>query len=695
MKKWWIEEQPLLINAIQVRVKKGSDTAVEEYVAPWGFDSEQLYYALEIGDEKNGKMLYYDEEKCGEVLEHHLQTAKKHGLREIVYTNNHVINYDIAREHPEFFQIKKDGTPMMAYGDYNLVCVNPEGPFTANMLKDIRGLCSHDIDGIFLDGPLMFDGGCYCPTCQATYKKRYGRSIFEASDAEVQAFRVDLVTEHIKAIRETIHSVNPEILLYCNNSALRPDITASNTRRVYDYVDMVGAEAGFFIPTMTFSGLWQAPAFMKHLECFVGDPRTANKPMVNFFSDNESCWTDYIHSEEETKLMYQRTLANGANVWFGVHFDPMDAINQPALTAIKWLNALVKNNKDVYKPTKTCARVALMWSEDTANHYSSSVEESDFTEGGRAAGFSQRGDHRAAFFAVVDALQRAHIQYDVVDEYRVRRGDLAAYSALILPGVACMADDVAAAITDYAKAGGAVLGNFDVAMYDEKGNFRGNSALAEVFDFVGEGKAMGTVNAYCYREGEHPYLSRITNLFTPTPDLAMEWQFGKNTEILMKSTYPMVSRYGIMDLEHKFPAVTAAACGKGKSCYIGGTWGETRTARNLGDFGWIVCSFCEANAAPVVRSEGVGLYELVLRRSADRFFLHAVNLTGEMERPIRARVPLHDVRVTLNLDGFDVDGTGRTVSTLCGTELKDLAVNGAEISFTIPTLAEYEVVVIG
>ena len=45
-------------------------------------------------------------------------------------------------------------------------------------------------------------------------------------------------------------------------------------------------------------------------------------------------------------------------------------------------------------------------------------------------------------------------------------------------------------------------------------------------------------------------------------------------------------------------------------------------------------------------------------------------------------------------DGFDVDGTGRTVSTLCGTELKDLAVNGTEISFTIPTLAEYEVVVI-
>ena len=189
-------------------------------------------------------------------------------------------------------------------------------------------------------------------------------------------------------------------------------------------------------------------------------------------------------------------------------------------------------------------------------------------------------------------------------------------------------------------------------------------------------------------------LARVTNLFTPTPNLAIEWQFDDKTDVLMKSTYPMASRYGIADLTKKFPGVTVRATEKGTACYVCGTWGETRTERNLYDFGCMVSDFCRMTSRPVVEAEGVGLYELVLRRSADRFFLHAVNLTGEMERPMRARVPLHDVRVTLNLDGFDVDGTGRTVSTLCGTELKDLAVNGTEISFTIPTLAEYEVIVI-
>lgn len=692
--KWWVKEQPLLINAIQLRVKKGNERAVRDYVAPWGFAVEQLYYPFEVGEEKNGKMAYYDEKKHGAILEEHLKTTKELGLREIVYTNNHVVNYDIAREHPEFFQVKKDGTPMMAYGDYNLVCVNPEGPFTRAMLEDIRGLCSHAIDGIFLDGPSMMEGVCYCPTCQKTFARKHGHSIFEASDREMRDFRVDLVTDHIKAVREAIHSVNPEILLYCNNSALRPDVTGNNTRRVYDYVDMVGAEAGFFIPTMTFSGMWQAGAFMKHLECVVGDPRTANKPMVNFFSDNESCWTDYIHSPEETKMMYERTLANGANVWFGVHFDPMDALEHPSLQVAKTYNALVNENRDVFAPSKTCARVAIMWSEATANNYSSSVEESDFTEGGKAAGFAKRGDHRAAFFATVDALSRAHIQYDVLDEYSIKGGALDSYATLLLPGVACMSNELAGIITAFVRNGGAVLGNFDVAMYDENGAFRGESALSEIFGFAGEGKVFDAVNAYMFREKDHPILSRVTNLFTPTPDLATEIPFAEDVEALMKSTYPMASRYGIMDRDKKFPSVTVHGCGKGSACYICGAWGESRTARNLNDFGWMVCSFCESTAAPVVESEGTGLYELVLRRQSDRFLLHAVNLTGEMERPVLARVPLSGVKVRLNLDGFDVKKDSYTVSTLRGTKLADLAVNGQEVSFTLPTLADYEVVVI-
>ncbi|MBQ8173952.1 MAG: beta-galactosidase trimerization domain-containing protein [Clostridia bacterium] len=693
--KWWVREQPLLINAIQIRVKKGDEAAVREYVAPWGFDTEQLYYALEVGDEKNGKMVYYDEKKHGTVLEEHLRVSKQFGLREIVYTNNHVINYDIAQEHPEYSQIKKDGTPMMAYGDYNLVCVRPGGAFHRAMIEDIRGLCSHDIDGIFLDGPLMFEGGCYCPTCQAAFEKKYGHSIYEGTAIELREARLDAVTDHIREIRETIDSVNPDVLLYCNNSALRPDVTGNNTRRVYDYVDLLGAEAGFFIPTMTFSGMWQASAFMKHLEGIVGDPRTAGKPMVNFFSDNENGWTDYMHTPEETKVMYQRTLANGANVWFGVHFDPMDALQFESLQAVKRLNALVKNNKDIFKPSKTCARVALMWSEDTANNYSSSIEESDFTAGGRSAGFAARGDHRAAFFAAVDALSREHIQYDVVDETGIREGRLASYGSLILPGVACMSGTVASAVIDYVKDGGAVLGNFDVAMYDELGCFRGQSALSEIFGFRGEAKIMDAENAYMYREGEHPLLENVTNLFTPTPRLAAEWQFDEKTNVLMKSTYPMVSRYGIMDKENKFPAVTERACGKGTAYYVCGTWGETRTERNQYDFGCMTASFCRATSAPVVTSEGVGLYELVLRRQADRFLLHVVNMTGEMERPMRARVPLRDIKVKLNLDGFDVKKDAYVVSTICGTKLEDLEVNGQEISFTIPALAEYEVVVIG
>ena len=110
---------------------------------------------------------------------------------------------------------------MPAYSVYNLVCVNPHGVWHKNFLKELEALCKHDIDGVFLDGPVMRDNGCYCETCRADFEKRFGHSIFEATRIELQTMRIESVTQHIKEAYETVKRMNPEIALYLNNSALR------------------------------------------------------------------------------------------------------------------------------------------------------------------------------------------------------------------------------------------------------------------------------------------------------------------------------------------------------------------------------------------------------------------------------------------------------------------------------------------
>jgi hypothetical protein len=42
------------------------------------------------------------------------------------------------------------------------------------------------------------------------------------------------------------------------------------------------------------------------------------------------------------------------------------------------MNEFILGHKDIFGPSKVCARVALMWSQNTANNYASSVGDSDF-----------------------------------------------------------------------------------------------------------------------------------------------------------------------------------------------------------------------------------------------------------------------------------------------------------------------------
>ena len=163
-------------------------------------------------------------------MDAYVKKAHAHGIREIIYHNTHSINEETAQKHPEWLQLTKDGKPMEAYSIYSLVCVNPNGPWHKNFIKELECLAKHDIDGIFLDGPIMRDNGCYCDTCRADFEKRFGHSIYEATRIELQNMRVETATRHVKEAYEIVKRVNPEVAMYLNNSALRVNLTGSSTR---------------------------------------------------------------------------------------------------------------------------------------------------------------------------------------------------------------------------------------------------------------------------------------------------------------------------------------------------------------------------------------------------------------------------------------------------------------------------------
>jgi hypothetical protein len=159
-----------------------------------------------------------------------------------------------------------------------------------------------------LDGPILHK--CYCPACSKEFKAVYGKPITETSYGEHLSSNVDGITDFMKEIYGIVKSVNPELMLYINNSALRADVTGSNTRKVEPYVDTVIFIAGDYKPR-----------------------------------------SFYMHTYHETKLYYAQSLANGANVWYGIQ-GPFDQMNTEGGKAAIEMNAFINKHKDICAGSK-------------------------------------------------------------------------------------------------------------------------------------------------------------------------------------------------------------------------------------------------------------------------------------------------------------------------------------------------------
>lgn len=690
-KHWWQQGEPLLIGGVQVALGD-RDWIIDNYISKYGFNVEFGVHALSGG----GFIVNYDDDRDREGIIKHAKKAHEYGIREVIYTNTHVLSLENSRQHPEWCQINKEGKPKIYYGIYSATCVNPDGAFHKNYLEELKKLCQLDIDGIYSDGPVMRREGCYCEACQARFEKRFGHSIFEATRLELQTMSVETVTQHIKEVYETIKSINPEIAYFINNSALRADITGSNTRKIYNYVDILEAEGGFHAAELG-RGIWSMSACSKHLECFAGDPRYSDKAIICDLSANMSGISEYPHTATEIAFGYSQIFANGANIWFGPHFKAEEFAKTENALMAKEMNGFITQNKDVFAPSKTCARVALMWSQDTANNYASSVADSDFVAA-KKSGFTDRGDHYVSLITAFDMLVRNHIQFDIIDETSILNGTIDNYDSVIFPSVACMSDQVAEKVLNFVRSGGSVLGNFDIGLYNEDGSYADKPKLAELFGLCGTPeikKGINVSSTYYFKQKDDSIINNLSLYKIPGAILNVKWDVADNAEVIMNANQPKKSVYEAIPLENMYPAVVKNCYGKGTAYYISGAFCEfVAEERNIPDYSKMVADFCNLTSKPVVETDSAGLYEVVLRRQENRFILHVVNITGAMARPLEKIVPLYNVPFKLDLNGFGIDKKDYSLKSIRGANPENITFEAGKISFTLDKLDAYEVIVI-
>lgn len=686
--KWW--ERPLRISAVQCNYGEDSFEILKNTVVKGAFNTEQLLHLT-----AEGHMSFYEEQLHGEKLDRYLAEAHKYNIKEIIYINVHCLLKKYRDEHPDWIQLDREGNEIKAYDVHYFNCINSN--WFDYFLNNLKKLCTHDIDGIFLDGPVIASNGCYCKACQDKFFKLCGKSIFEASQDEMMLFKIDSVTEYVKKTSQTAKSVKPGVLIYLNNSALRADVTGNNTRKVEPYVDLLGAEGGFIWVDRNIS-LWHAGSMAKFIE-----NQAKGKPTVIFFAGDHKPHSYFMHTAAETKIIYAQSIANGASVWYGIH-GPTWMMNSPGGKAAIDMNKFHAANEEYYFKTKPLSKVALMWSMDSANYYASSVATSDFTQAQQVGTITRKkGNHYKAFMGFYEMLSRSHIQFDVIDEFNVKEGSINKYDLVILPTCGCMCDQTIKGIKDYVKNGGNIISTYDTGFYDQKGKFVGPERLGDVFgiesaDEIVEYKIAGT--AYQRVKEDHWCSKGLDSTLIPSPTLAIKTIPSSKAEIVSTYLEPMEGRYVALP-DKSYAGMIINSYGKGTSIYIAGTIGEYYNEKTHPVLRQLVNNIVRRLSSPVLDSDTLGSVEFVLRyqniedvncTSKKRYILHVINMTGDMGRPIEKIAPLYDVNVILHLD-INVAQVRSITDTARYSELKFSQV-GNEVKITIPKVDVYEVIVI-
>lgn len=667
--KWY--EKPILLAAVQCNYGEDSYKILKNHVVGNNFNSEQLLHL-----NATGHVSSYEEDRDGEKLDKYLKYASEHNIREILYWNVHCVYEESILENPSWKQCDKHGEAIRAYGNQYLICINT--PWIDTYYKNVKKLCNHKLDGIFLDGPVFMHNGCYCEYCQKAFKKQFNKEIFNAQYKEFLQFRTNSITNMIKNTYEIKEKLNSDIRLYINNSALRADVTGSNTTKVYPYVDFLGTEGGFCHIKKDFDYTFTT-SHAKYIET-----KANGKPYAVFIAGDAKPYSYIMHTEDETRRLYQLSLAQGANLWYGIH-GPTKMMNSKAGRIIKKLNTFITLNEKHFIKTKSDGNIGLIWSDATANYYASSVVKSDFTDKQEIGDSNKKGNHHESLLGFVDILQRGHNQYDVLDQDCILDKRIYNYQTLILPTYACMSEEEAINIKEYVKQGGNLIATFDTGMYDEWGTKRDIGILDDVFGIKRKELITYSDNGVAYGE----FTNNIEEYIFPHSGSSWELDLKKGTKVLGKVSYEMPGRY-VAYPDKFYPCMVESKFGKGSVVYISSTISEVYSTWCNSNLRVWLQSQIDILTKKRITTNAPQSVEISLRKQihTGNTIIHIVNMTRGPGRPLEETIDVHDIDLLIS------DVKAKSVTGIYTSKKYNFENTNNGLKVKIDKLTDYEVLVI-
>lgn len=651
-----------------------------------------------------------------DLIREYLPYARKYGIAVIAYLNMHWFSYEFGAQHPDWEQVNAEGIQYghlhPLYGSGTTFCVNsPWREWASEMISEAM---KTGIDGVFLDGPVVFPECCYCSSCRAKFLKRYGENIPLVEDwadeswKDFVEFREDSMAEFLRDCREEVKAVNPDGVIFLNAGSWHAGAwrVARDIEKVGPFQDFNGAEAFFHPgPSAHILHFWATAA--KHL-------MAADKPAVVFSHHTMGSWHYVPLPPMEAQLAIAQTTACGANPWIAVFDYALDNSRSLAMKPIHEIQTFLDKNEQYFLDSKSQADVALLFSRQSATFYISrwgavfgqqgGGQErdliADVSSGPQIEDLKKRKRvcddlHGNSYLGYFTALTREHIPFDVVLDKDLAYERLKRFRVLILPNAACLSDAQIAAINEFAAAGGSVLAEFETGMYDERGNIRLGAGLNGLLGITNVSGAMSPAygEEYIKVNRTHPVTQGFNDgqLIARMP-FSLQVTLSASAASLAVFMNQIGQLYAPLGGESEYPALIVSDNPTGHSVYLSGLAGEFYGRYRMREYQALIANALHwLRRAPMdieVKCPATIQVELRHQSKPSRALIHLVNNTGDMQRPVAEVIPVRDIHIQLRRK--DVK---RVRALWTGRELEFHQTNETCL-FALPELGVYEVITV-
>ncbi|MBN1541135.1 beta-galactosidase trimerization domain-containing protein [candidate division KSB1 bacterium] len=661
-------ERPMRIAALQCNFESDNIAVVDTW-KEMGFNVEQLFHPM-----ADLYSAIYQPEKHREILENYIRRAHAEGIRVILYWNVHILGPSLFNRQDEWSQRDREGKVTLLYDTYPSICIN--SPWRDEFFRIMDQVDELDIDGIFLDGPVLLKEGCFCPHCQAAFRDRYGVDKSEGSAEQLWQFNADSRDAFLGKAYTTWKERHPHKVFYINLPILHIRDLCVNLEQALAYNDIIGTEGGFmpYGPAQE-EFLWKPSFAAKMLEAVAPD-----KPRVIFMAADHKPWNWWLHSPLETRLCIASTIANGANIWYGLHGSTA-LLDTPGGKAAGEILRFYRDNEDLLHNVRSLAETAIVYSFTSARFYKPTQDPNGDTE-------ERAADAEKALQGMVDLLTESQIPFDIVTDLQPDPQRWQRYKTMVIPAQGAMDQPMAQALRDWVAQGGTLIAELDVSAYDGRGQRLQEFNLSDLFGVSLDSLYLHHNNwNYFQLDSAALFPSVDSLLLWPLPLTGVTVIAHEGTAVLARALGDLPGRY-VELTEPVRPLITRRSFGEGTCYYLAGSFGEMYRTYHVPEYRQLVASLIHRHSGEGIAIDPSPSYlEVTWRGQGNKRILHLVNYQAGAHRPFTHQIPMTDLWIDVPLS----QPIHRAYS--CALQ-KELQVDSTDNRIRLPRLETVDMIVI-